>query len=422
MGLTRGSRGEVEHHRQHSSQQGHRLMRSRGRWSGDLREMMSTSSGLREWGKRQLKLSFSGFGRSRSTSTSEERAREEVDLGEDLVSKTEEHETKMKKEGKESGLGLSPKFEFPSPKHKDTGHDNDNDDISQLEAALRTAPPSLGFDLDDSSSSSYYTSRSPSNDRDLGPEHSIKTADFLADTHISSNNASSLGSRPRSRSRSRTPLSSNYTRMPTSTPKMPTRDHGDNHTHTHTPHAHFNVSPLPNAKMTPRPKLQRSNSHGSSPNVHGYGGIGLTPSASWGSPGHIQAPRSVKRWARTAHLHEVKRKRDHRGENKEKVKEKEKDDEDVFSNTGTPSRSKTRSQDARDVGDGFPTSSLGISTLSSSVTHSPTRLKESSRSLSPSPSPRTGKTDEDTDTDSTSWVDTETEAEVEMEAETDEEQ
>ncbi|KAL0064276.1 hypothetical protein AAF712_008720 [Marasmius tenuissimus] len=71
--------------------------------------------------------------------------------------------------------------------------------------------------------------------------------------------------------------------------------------------------------MTSRPKLKRANSHGSSSAVM------LATSISWGGTvGPV--PKSAKRWARSAHLHEVKGRREvreDRKENEEREREKE---------------------------------------------------------------------------------------------------
>ena len=73
------------------------------------------------------------------------------------------------------------------------------------------------------------------------------------------------------------------------------------HTHSHTHHVHHSTgfsSPIGVSSWSARPVIQRANSSG------GAGMIMMTQSASMGliSP----APRSAKRWARSAHLHEVK--------------------------------------------------------------------------------------------------------------------
>ncbi|THU96497.1 hypothetical protein K435DRAFT_858450 [Dendrothele bispora CBS 962.96] len=404
MGLTRGSRGEIGHH-------DHRL---RGRWSGDLREMMSRNGerfGFREWGRRQLSISFSGLsglgrGRSRggSTSTSEERVSEneprqkqekEVNIGREPVVEAEVD----KRIKREDPSQVSPnRIEFPSSPSFNYSQPNVKPDESHDKSRYRTplttpasAPPlgfshDLSFGLDDSSSSSYHTansSRSPSNDQ------RPKTAGLLSD-----------------RSRSRTPLSDMRI------PRTPTRD---THTpgHTQSRATHFNTSTKEGSlTRTSRPRLQRSNSHGSSPTVHIHGhvfGPGISASQSWASPG--QAPKSVKKWARTAHLHEVKKRRDKVDKEEEKKKEKEKEkEEDVFSSntgSGTPRRSRIGQTVPGNVfGDVLQLRSIDFSTSSSTII-TPNRTRETFEPSSP-------RSDEDPDTD-TSWVDTETETEAEGE-------
>ncbi|EGN97942.1 hypothetical protein SERLA73DRAFT_169048 [Serpula lacrymans var. lacrymans S7.3] len=101
------------------------------------------------------------------------------------------------------------------------------------------------------------------------------------------------GSTPKGRKRSRTPSSLHTpTRLHHHRPWTPTGGGGGTHTHI-------------------RPRITRTNSHGAS-SLGIVGGPGGS-----GGLGHV-APRSAKRWARTAHLHEVKMDRD-KGKNAEGV-------------------------------------------------------------------------------------------------------
>lgn len=60
-------------------------------------------------------------------------------------------------------------------------------------------------------------------------------------------------------------------------------------------HQHHTRPAAPTTAIRARPGLQRSSSQG-----------GTHYSSRHGSPSHVAAPRSARRWARTAHLHEVK--------------------------------------------------------------------------------------------------------------------
>ncbi|KAF5362659.1 hypothetical protein D9758_009574 [Tetrapyrgos nigripes] len=315
--------------------------------------------------------------------------------------------------------------------HKSTIHSNDD------------------WDHGDGHSTSHYpyssTIRTEASTNDHDPDHRrVKTAGLYS--YSSYWGADTMRSRSRSHSRSRTPslksravgtgvkASTSTSGTGMKTPRTPTR--------------------------RPRPQLRRSNSesHGSSTNspsigfdpspsmraalstgLAGLGVLGLTPSVSWGGGGSGgQVPRSAKRWARSAHLHEVKRRRDRDGDqqkgsekdnkrdegeyNKEnadldaqKGKEKESDnlvdEEDVFSSPSATGSQTTTTLAATSLSRKISQVSLIVPSPSKSSTAGKSQRSPLSSRLSPGSS-RSQDSAGDGEDDTDAWA-TETDIEAE---------